>query len=203
MPSTDTKRALLDIAAGQGGYFTARQALSVGYAYPEQTYHVTHGNWQRVARGVFRLRAYPPPDREDLIVVSLLSHDHSGAPQAVISHETALALHDLSDANPAHIHVTIPPGFRRQLPPMLVLHRALLQPGDYEERDGYRVTTPLRTLLDIAASPTSWPYLDAAVRDAVQHGLVRRRELAEANASPEAQARLRAALTAAGERVGI
>lgn len=191
-----TRRALTDIAAAQGGYFTARQALAVGYAYPEQHYHVTHGNWERVARGIFRLRDYPLPEREDLIVLSLMSHDRSGQPQAVVSHETALALQDLSDANPARIHLTVPPGFRRQLPPEVVLHRATLLPGDWEEREGYRVTTPLRTLLDIAESSTSWPHLDAAVRDALRRGLVRRQHLLEAHVSPQAHDRLVAALAA-------
>lgn len=159
MSYKSTQRALYATVAGQGGFFTAQQALAVGYAYPEQHYHVTHGNWERVARGVFRLRDYPQSEREDVIVLSLMSHDHAGQPQTVFCHETALALHDLSDVNPARIHLTVPPGFRRQLPPAVVLHRGLLRLADWEEREGYHVTTPLRTLLDIAESPTSWPYL--------------------------------------------
>lgn len=200
MAYTDTRRALHGLAASQGGYFTARQALAIGYAYPEQHYHVTHGNWERVARGVFRLRDYPLPERDDLIVLSLLSHDRAGEPQAVVAHETALALHDLSDANPACIHLTVPLGFRRQLPPEVILHRGLLMPADWEQREGYRVTTPLRTLLDVAESPTSWPYLDAAVRDALRRGLVRRRQLLDSHISPRAHDRLVTAVELAEER---
>lgn len=188
------QRALYAIADEQGGYFTAQQALSVGYAYPEQHYHVTHGNWERVARGIFRLCDYPLPEREDLIVLSLMSHDHSGQPQAVFSHETALALHDLSDANPARIHLTVPPRFRRQLPSGLVVHRGTVPAKDWEERDGYCVTTPLRTLADIATTPASWPSLEPAVRDALRGGLVRRRQLLEAALPQDAHARLVAAM---------
>lgn len=201
--STATRRALAALAATQGGYFTAQQALAVGYAYPEQHYHVTHGNWERVARGVFRLRDYPLSEREDLIVLSLMSHDRSGQPQAVFSHETALALHDLSDANPSRVHLTVPTGFRRQLPPEVALHHRLLRPSDWEQRDGYRVTTPLRTLLDIAESPTSWPYLDAAVRDALRRGLVRRRRLLEVPVSPPAHDRLATAVESAEEKAEV
>jgi predicted transcriptional regulator of viral defense system len=203
MAYTDTRRALNEVAANQDGYFTAQQALAVGYAYPEQHYHVTHGNWERVARGIFRLHDYPLPEREDLIVLSLMSHDRSGQPQAVISHETALALHDLSDANPARVHLTVPPGFRRHLPPAVALHRGLLQPSDWEEHEGYRVTTALRTLLDIAVSPTGWPYLDDAVRNALRRGLVRRQHLLEASVSPQAHDRLAAAVEAAEEKAGV
>ena len=117
-------------------------------------------------------------------------------PQAVVSHETALALHDLGDANPARIHLTVPPGFRRQMPPEVILHRTILSRDDWEEWDGFRVTTPLRTLLDIAASPTSWPYLDAAVRDALRLGMVRRQVLLSAMASADAHARIVVALYA-------
>ena len=191
------QRALYALAAEQGGDFPAQQALTFGYAYSEQTYHVAHGNWERVARGIFRLRDYPLPEREDLIVISLLSHDRASQPQAVFSHETALALHDLSDANPARIHLTVPPGFRRQLPEGTVIHRGVIPPEDWEEREGYHVTTPLRTLLDIAASPTSWPYLESAVRDALRRGLVQRRQLLAANLPPDAQTRLVAATQAA------
>ena len=197
MAYTDTRRALLSVAAGQGGYFTARQALSVGYAYPEQHYHVAHGNWQRVGRGVFRLRDYPLPEREDLIVVSLLSHDRIGQPRATVSHETALALYDISDVNPARIHLTAPSGFRRQLPPGVILHYATLQPIDWDEREGFRVTTPLRTLLDVAEHPASWPYLDAAIRDALHRGLVRGQKVLDAAVSPTTQMRLAEAIEAA------
>jgi predicted transcriptional regulator of viral defense system len=192
--------ALAAIAAQQGGYFTARQALGVGYAYPRQHYHVQTGDWERVARGVFRLREYPLPEREDLIVLSLLSHDRTGQPQAVFSYETALALYDLSDVNPARIHLTVPPGFRRQLPNGVVIHRGVVPTDDWEEHDGYRVTAPLRTLLDIAASPESWPYLESAVRDALRRGLVQRRQLLAANLPADAQAQLVAATRAAEQR---
>jgi predicted transcriptional regulator of viral defense system len=195
--STDTRRALAALAATQDGYFTARQALAIGYAYPEQHYHVAHGNWERVTRGIFHLRDYPLPEREDLIVLSLMSHDRSGQPQAICSHETALALHDLGDVNPARIHLTVPPGFRRQLPAGIVVHRGLVPADAWEAHDGFRVTPPPRTLIDIAATPASWPALEAAVRDALRMGMVRRRQLLEADLPKDSHARLVAAVEAA------
>jgi predicted transcriptional regulator of viral defense system len=200
--SRDTARALLEIANRQGGYFTAQQARSVGYAYPMQTYHVAHGNWIRVARGIYRLQGHPASDRDDLIILSLLSSDRAGQEQAVVSHETALSIHELSDANPARIHLTVPPGFRRRLPVNAILHRGRVPKQDWEEYAGYRVTTPLRTLRDIAESPSSWPYLDDAVREALRRGLVRRSSLLDANGSDLMKARLREAVAAAEQQVG-
>src|SRR5438045_1779388 len=121
---------LASIAEEQGGYFTAQQALLAGYSYRNQHYHSTTGNWNRVGRGIYRLRNYPLPERDDLIVLTLLSQNDSGEPQAVVSHESALALHGISDANPARIHFTVPPGYRKRMPPNVVLHKASLSPGD-------------------------------------------------------------------------
>ena len=180
-----------------------RGRLAVGYSYAEHTYHVAHENWMRVARGVYRLCGFPSPARDDLIVLSLLSHDRSGQPQAVVSHETALALHDLSDVNPVVIHLTVPQKFRRQMPPTVVLHRADVPEMDWEERDGYRVTTPLRTLRDVAADPSLWPYLDDAVRQALVRGLVRRRSLLGAMGNEQMKGRLSRSIARASQQGAV
>jgi predicted transcriptional regulator of viral defense system len=201
----DAEEALFAIATRQSGYFTARQALVAGYAYPEHTYHTAHGNWLKVARGIYRLRNYPSSDRDDLVVLFLQSIDRSGQPQGVFSHETALALHELSDANPARIHITLPPRFRKHMPDGLVIHRATLSETDWQEQDGYRLTTPLRTLVDIAASPSSISHLEDAVRDALRRGLVRRKHLRATTTETTdgaVRARLLVALDAAEQRVG-
>ncbi|HEX5548914.1 MAG TPA: type IV toxin-antitoxin system AbiEi family antitoxin domain-containing protein [Ktedonobacterales bacterium] len=190
----------MEFAAQQVGYFTAHQALGAGYSYPRHHYHVQTGAWERITRGIYRLHDYPLPEREDLIVLSLMSHNRAGQPEAVFSHETALALHGLGDANPARIHITVPPHFRRKLPTGVVVHRGDVPSGDWEERDGYRVTTPLRTLIDIAGDSASWPYLEAAVRDALHRGMVRRGQLQSAMTSDEAHTRLLAALAVADEK---
>jgi len=196
MAYTATFTALLTQAATQGGYFTAQQARAAGYGYDAQHYHVRQGHWDRLARGVFRLHGFPLPTEWDLIELTVQSADRTGAPRAVFSHETALALHALSDANPATLQVTVPPGFRKRLPSGVLLTHARLAEQDWEQREGYRVTTPLRTLLDIAASPHAWPFLEEAVRQALARGLVRRTQLAQAHVSTRAHARLRAALQA-------
>lgn len=192
----ENAQALYQIADAQGGYFTAAQARQAGYAYSQQHYHVERGNWLRVDRGIFRLRDYPPGEREDLIRWSLWSRNQKGVLQAVISHETALTVHELSDVMPVRVHLTVPPGFRKRVPPSCVLHRGRLVPGDVEARAGFQVTTPLRTLLDAADSPLSQEHLNAAVREALERGLVRRRHLEDAACPPEARRRLDRALAA-------
>lgn len=193
----DNARRLYQIAAAQGGYFTAAQARQVGYAYSQQHFHVLRGNWLRIDRGLFRLRDFPPGEREDLIRWSLWSRNQKGMPQAVVSHDIALTVHALSDVMPSRVHLTVPTGFRKKVPPGCVLHMADLVPGDVEHRTGYDVTTPLRTLLDVADSPLSQEHLDKAVFDALERGLVQRHLLETAPCSHEARRRLDQALLAA------
>jgi len=188
---------LYHIAAAQGGYFTAAQARQAGYAYSQQHFHVSRGNWLKIDRGLFRLRDFPPSEREDLIRWSLWSRNQKGVPQAVVSHDTALTVHELGDVMPARVHLTVPPGFRKKVPPGCVLHKAELAPEEIESRTGYRVTTPLRTLLDVANSALSQEHLNKAVLDALEGRVVRRRLLETAPCSPEARRRLDQALVAA------
>ena len=191
----ENARALYDIAAAQGGYFTAAQAKRIGYAYSQQHFHVSRGNWLKVEHGLFRLRDFPPGEREDLIRWSLWSRNQKGTPLAVVSHDTALTVHELSDVMPARVHLTVPPAFRKRVPPGCVLHKTILLPEDVESRTGYQVTTPLRTLLDVADSPLSPEHLNRAVRNALGCGLVRRRTLEAAPCTPDARRRLDQALT--------
>lgn len=151
------------MAAAQSGHFTAAQALSVGYSYQAQKFHADRGNWSRVDRGLFRLPEWPVSEHDDLVRWSLWSKD-----RAVVSHETSLAVHNLGDANPAVVHLTVPTGFRSQAPGGIRLHRGELPDGDVWRYEGFRITTPLRTLLDIAAGTFDLDQLAEAVQHASQ-----------------------------------
>ncbi|MGI8649668.1 MAG: type IV toxin-antitoxin system AbiEi family antitoxin domain-containing protein [Rubrobacter sp.] len=99
----------------------------------------------------------------------------------MVSHETALRLHELTDLMPDHIHLSVPKSFRKRPPKGVELHKIRLEDGDVEDRGGYRVTTPLKTILDIARSTKMSPeHLEAAVAEALERGLVRRKRLLEA-----------------------
>jgi predicted transcriptional regulator of viral defense system len=168
---TDLRRRLLAIAARQSGYFTAAQALDAGYSYPAQRYHAKRGNWLRVDRGIYRFPEWPTGPRDDLVRWSLWSRG-----RAVVSHETALSVHELGDVDPARAHLTAPPNFR-QKNPGVVIHRADLAPRDVHEHEGFRVTTPLRSLLDVAAGELDLDQLGQAIAEALARGMITRRAL--------------------------
>ncbi len=190
--SRETARNLFSKALEQGGYFTAKQAREAGYDYPHLDYHVSTGNFERVEHGLYRLTSLPPREHDDLVRLTLWSRNRQDEPQAVVSHESALVLHDLSELLPAEIHLTVPPTFRKDPPAGCVLHKARLAPKEIEERTGFRVTAPLRTLLDVAASGVPEEQLQKAVADALARGLVRRNKLLEAaRKSPRSERLLR------------
>jgi putative AbiEi antitoxin of type IV toxin-antitoxin system len=190
--SRETARRLFSKALEQGGYFTAKQAKKAGYDYPHLDYHVSTGSFERVEHGLYRLRSLPPGEHDNLVRLTLWSRNRRDEPQAVVSYESALVLYDLSELLPAEIHLTVPPKFRKDPPAGCVLHKARLAPKDIEERAGFRVTVPLLTLLDVAASGVPEEQLQKAVGDALARGLVRRNKLLEAaQKSPRFQRLLR------------
>ncbi|MEW1611530.1 MULTISPECIES: hypothetical protein [unclassified Streptomyces] len=174
---TDSRATLWRTAAGQRGYFTAAQALDAGYSYQAQRYHAQHGNWLVVDRALYRFREFsdlPGEGDEQLVRWSLWSKG-----RAVVSHATALAVHDFGTANPSRIHLTVERGFR-QKSDAVILHRVELAEADVEDRMGYRVTTPLRALVECAASGDDQDVLDGAVSEALEQGIVTRRKLLDA-----------------------
>jgi predicted transcriptional regulator of viral defense system len=162
---------------GQRGYFTAAQALTDGYSYPLQHFHAQRGNWLRIDHGLYRFREYadlPAEDYDHLIRWALWSGG-----RAVISHATALGVHDLGIANPAEIHLTAPQGFRKR-DAAVVIHRARLESADVEERDGFKVTTPARAIAESAADGLEQDAIDSAVADLLDRGIATRAQLLRA-----------------------
>jgi predicted transcriptional regulator of viral defense system len=187
---TPASKRLYESARDQGGFFTTRQALEAGYEDNVHPYHVRSGNWVREIRGVYRLAQFPTPTRPDLILWQLWSHNRRGEAQGTFSHATALTLHELSDTMPSKLDMTVPPGFQRMaaIPDVLHLHRARLPERDVETMDGVRVTTPLRTLIDVIVEGAIAPELKVqAVDQAIRRGLIMRRQLEAAKVSTRAR----------------
>ncbi len=193
-PRQDLRRALHAVAFQQAGYFTAAQALEAGYSYQAQKYHVDAGNWVRVDRALFRLPEWPT-DPDDIFVRWTLW----SAGRGIVSHDSALAVHGLSDLDPVRVHLSVPPGFRA-VDERVELHVGETSEDEREVRRGWAMTTPLRTLVDAASSDLSQEHVDRAVADALRLGLITRRRLlrATADAAERPALRLERALAKVG-----
>jgi predicted transcriptional regulator of viral defense system len=159
------------VAETRAGYFTTAQAADAGYSRSLLAHHAASGNLERVEHGVYRLRRYPESPHADLVVASLRAGD-----AAAISHESALALWDLSDVMPFEIHVTVPRTASRRRPG-LRLHTSALGEDDVTEREGVRVTTVERTIADVARSGLADELVLQAIDEAVGRGLTTRARL--------------------------
>jgi predicted transcriptional regulator of viral defense system len=171
-------RALFEIAQRQGGYFTFTQARELGYQTPHLDYHRKAGNFERIAHGIYRLPVIPMNDHDELIRLTLWSRNEKGEPQAVISHESAAFLHELGEIIPTKVHLTVPARFRKLAPRNCIVHKAKLAAGDVEEREGYQVTTPIRTVRDLAATAVPREQLEKMMVDGVRKGMFTKREVA-------------------------
>jgi predicted transcriptional regulator of viral defense system len=175
MPDTTTRgpdhERLFQIASEQGGYFTAPQARQSGFSKALLAHHAGEGGrFLRVRRGLYRFRQYPPSPRED-VLAAWLAADRE---EAVVSHESALELLGLSDVVPEAVHVAVPRSKRyRPGAPGVRIHTTTreLTPADVVVRDGMRVTSPVRSILDAAETGTAPEQVIAAVTQAVDRGM--------------------------------
>ena len=136
----EASRRLFEFAEQQQGFFTTKQAKAAGFAENTHPYHVQVGNWVREYRGIYRLALFPTSDRPDLVLWALWSRNRNEEIEGVYSHDTALSLYDLSDLNPAKLHMTVPTDFRRSsdIPGILVLHYADLPESDIQTAQGFK-----------------------------------------------------------------
>lgn len=161
---------LFDIAAGQGGYFTAEQAGGCEFSRALLSHHAKSGAFIRVRRGLYRFREYPAAPREHVLAAWLAL----GKDSAVVSHDSALEILDLTDVVPDAVHLTVPRS-RRNLPSLsgARIHTSsrALRPEDTVVRDGISATSATRSILDAAEAGTSPEQIEMAVRQAVERGL--------------------------------
>jgi hypothetical protein len=168
---------LYEAASSQEGYFTTEQARLAGYSPQLLQKHLQGGRVARVRRAIYRLVHFPAGEHEDLAIVWLWSEQ-----TGVFSHQTALALHGLSDVLPAEIHVTLPFGWRARrfrIPAGVAIHHMDVPEQERAWIGPVLVTTPQRTLEDCARDHLAPDLLQQAARQALRRGLVTRDELAE------------------------
>lgn len=158
-------------AEAQAGYFTATQAVEAGMDRSTLSYHARPGGrYRRIRPGLFRIRHFPFSPFEH-VMAAWLPLRGAGA---VVSHESALELHGLSDLIPNAIHLTVPRserGLRRRAG--VQLHTTSSPPGEAEIQtiDGLPVTNPERSIVDALEAGAQPEQIELAVRQAVRRVL--------------------------------
>ncbi|MDO8145474.1 MULTISPECIES: type IV toxin-antitoxin system AbiEi family antitoxin domain-containing protein [unclassified Isoptericola] len=169
--------ALRDLAEGQNGLVSRRQAVDDLGVTPGALDHlVARGGLLPVARGIYRVPYLPGVENERYQVALL----RTGDPEAALSHETALALHEISDVNPARYHVTIPTArrIRRSDNDAFVVHVERLMPDQLGWWNLMRVVTATTAIEQCIAYGTPTYLLRQAIERGERTGAVRRADVA-------------------------
>jgi very-short-patch-repair endonuclease len=169
-----TEREVVRIAERQHGMVTTPQLLDTGLSEGAIRRRVVAGWLTRRHTGVYQLGVFGGPFGIEWAALLACG------PKAVISHLTAAGLWRLIE-HAIGIDVTVPGAGSRERDGIR-FHRASLTADDIVTRDGLRVTTPARTLLDLASSMPERT-LDRLVEEAQVQRLVTRDELLHAVAN--------------------
>jgi predicted transcriptional regulator of viral defense system len=169
-------RGIETTAYGQHGYFTTSQAREHGISSQLLSHYVRRSRFERVRRGLYRLPGFPRAEHDEMREKWMAV----GADKAVLSHQSALALLDLSDNIPDAVHLLLGRRYRGvRRPAGVVVHtRRDEEEVDTVWREGLPLTAPARTLADVAGELQP-EQLEMAVRQGLGRGLFTARELEE------------------------
>jgi len=168
---------LLDRAFDQYGFLTSDDARSLDIDQKRLVDMERRGTLERVARGLYRFKIVPRTGREHLMEAVLWPRRIRG----VLSHDTALELHDLCDINPTKIHITVPRRYRinRVIPATYSIHHRDLPDSDRTFIEGIAVVTPARSIEDAIDTHVDPKLIDQAIETARRRGLLRGAALGE------------------------
>jgi predicted transcriptional regulator of viral defense system len=158
------------LALEQHGVFTAGQATTLGVNKRSLVTMAARGHLERLAHGLYRDTRTPETRWTPYMRAVLWPY----RTPAVLSHETVLALMELSDVNPSAIHISVPRLFRtkRTPPPGVIVHRQDLTEADIASVEGLPTTTAARAIRDCAMDNLGPALIRQALADAQQKGWV-------------------------------
>ncbi len=128
-----------EVAVDHYGYVTFADLKHLGADPVRLRQWHLRGQVERVSHGVYRFPQVPVTPLGPYMLAVLWP---SG--RGVLSHDTALELHELCDVNPEKIHITLPLNYRprRQGGQAYVVHREDLPKNAVAQHEGIPIVTP-------------------------------------------------------------
>lgn len=166
MEGADPRRESFDLAvarpaAGQHGVFSREQVRALGATRRMTAHRVDRGRWEPVHPNVWRLAGAPETWHQATMAAAL-----AWGPQVAISHRCAAALWEFPGLTGSPPELIVPRARSRAGPGRV--HRTPLASVDVTRRFGIPVTTPTRTLIDLAGVADL-----GLVEEALDHALLR------------------------------
>ena len=132
------------IVRAQHGQFTRAQLFEIGFVPNAIDYRLRLGRWHVIHRGVLSIVPRELMTRNAFFMAAVLA----GGPGAVLSHRSAAALWGLRGASGARVEITVPRKLGRRS--RIRAHRSVLRGDEVTTVDGIPVTSPHRTIFDLA-----------------------------------------------------
>ena len=159
------------LAKQQHGVFTCAQSSSLGLSAKTRRTRLEHGTYEHVHRQVLRVTGAPTTWKQRVMTAVL-----AAGPGSAASHVTAGALWGLDGCGPGHPQLTTPLRRHLDLPDAIIHRNRDLTAVDTTTADGIPVTTPARTLVDLAAI-FGYDRLQETVDCAIRDGLTSKSRL--------------------------
>ncbi len=158
-------RRIARLAAANLGVFSRAMAVRLGASEGAIQRRVGSGRWISLYRGVYVLAGTPPSWQRSVLAACLAC-----GRSATASHVSAGALWPMPGVEPGAIEISVPRG-RHPRHEGIVIHTTRLTRADVAKLGPIPVTTPARTLIDLAARlPRDG--LEEALDDALRRELV-------------------------------
>jgi len=166
---------LIALAEDNDGLVTAEQARQAGFTDSVLTRLAQRGKIERMARAVYRLPFFRPGRFAQCREAVLWAKANRGPKIVAISHDTALAVYGISDANPHQTHLAVPKSsrLRRSKPKGVVVHHEDITPRDITVHEGIPLTTISRTVSDLLQSHARLDLVRQAIDDAFREGFIK------------------------------
>jgi Transcriptional regulator, AbiEi antitoxin len=171
--STRKITVLAGIAAGQWGMITTAQAVAADVSAQAVARLANDGQLERLAHGIYRLAGTPPHPHDEIRALWLgidprrvASDRIADVEVAVVSHRSAAVLLELGDIAADVVEFTVATRHQTRRRDVRI-HHGTVGASERTLVDGLPVTTPLRTISDLASSRLDRGHLGGVVRDAV------------------------------------
>lgn len=162
------QRELWDVAVDQYGYVTSTDARRLGINTVELGKLAARGQIEHVSYGIYRFPQLPVTPLDSYMLATLWANG-----RGVLSHDTALDLHDLCDINPSKLHITVP-GRRpeRQGGEQYVVHSEPLDEDEVTRHEAIPIVTVAKAIAQGISSGVSTHLLTQALRTAQDRGAI-------------------------------
>jgi predicted transcriptional regulator of viral defense system len=175
MPGRVWQKAL-EIALDQHGLVTFENIVALGSDPALLRAWNKRGLVEKVGHGIYRFLHVPSTPMQSYMLATLWP---SG--RGVLSHDTALELHELCDINPDKIHLTLPPQYRprRRGGENYVVHWGRLADEDLSWHEGVRIVTPAVAISQAMDCAVPSQLVSQSLEVAAKLGLIPHDKLAE------------------------